>query len=473
MHAFDRDAVTGPITVRLAREGERLTTLDGTTRKLTTDDLLITDETGPIGMAAVMGGASTEIGDGTTAVLLEAAHWEPTGVARTARRHRLPSEAAKRFERGVDPEMTVVALARAAELLAEYGGATVVGGAGRRRHPRPAADDRPRRRQACPGRRRALHAPRQVVELLGAVGCDVDASGNPLAVTPPPWRPDLTDPADLIEEVVRLAGYDDIPSVLPDGAARARDSPTCSAAGAASAARWPRPGTSRRRPTRSSGRRRWTPWACPTTTRAVPSSSSGTRCRRRSRRCARRCCPACWRPWPATSPAGSATSPCSSTARCSPAASAHLRRCRAWTGRPDDETLAALLGAVPEQPWHVAVALTGNREPRGWWGPGRAGGLGRRRAGRAARGRGLGCRDHRARGGAGALAPGPLRGAARRRPRGRPRRRAAPPGVRGPRAAGAHVGHGAGPRRAAGGRRCRSARPSRASRRCSSTWRSS
>ena len=128
MHAFDRDAVTGPITVRLAREGERLTTLDGTTRKLTTDDLLITDETGPIGLAAVMGGASTEIGDGTTNVLLEAAHWEPTGVARTARRHRLPSEAAKRFERGVDPELTVVALARAAELLAEYGGAKVVGG---------------------------------------------------------------------------------------------------------------------------------------------------------------------------------------------------------------------------------------------------------------------------------------------------------------------------------------------------------
>src|SRR3982751_3017555 len=133
MHAFDRDAVTGPITVRLAHEGEKLTTLDGNVRRLSTDDLLITDESGPIGLAAVMGGASTESGGGsqgraTTAVLLEAAHWEPTGVARTARRHRLPSEAAKRFERGVDPELTVVALARAAELLAEYGGATVVGG---------------------------------------------------------------------------------------------------------------------------------------------------------------------------------------------------------------------------------------------------------------------------------------------------------------------------------------------------------
>src|SRR5215212_834977 len=128
MHAFDRGAVTGPITVRLAREGEKLTTLDGTVRTLSTDDLLITDDSGPIGLAAVMGGASTEIGAGTTSVLLEAAHWEPAGVARTARRHRLPSEAAKRFERGVDPEMTVIALARAADLLCQYGGAQVVGG---------------------------------------------------------------------------------------------------------------------------------------------------------------------------------------------------------------------------------------------------------------------------------------------------------------------------------------------------------
>src|SRR3712207_4826500 len=128
MHAFDRDAVPGPIVARLAREGERLPTLAGADRVLSPDDLLITDDTGPIGLAAVMGGASTEIGDGTRTVLLEAAHWEPTGVARTARRHRLPSEAAKRFERGVDPEMTVVALARAADLLCEYGGARVVGG---------------------------------------------------------------------------------------------------------------------------------------------------------------------------------------------------------------------------------------------------------------------------------------------------------------------------------------------------------
>ncbi|HYO37972.1 MAG TPA: phenylalanine--tRNA ligase subunit beta, partial [Geodermatophilus sp.] len=218
MHAFDRDAVTGPIVVRRAREGERLTTLDGAARQLSPDDLLITDDTGPIGLAAVMGGATTEIGDGTTSVLLEAAHWEPTGVARTARRHKLPSEAAKRFERGVDPEMTVASLARAAQLLAEYGGARVVGGPVDvdTRAPRPviALD------AARPGRVSGVPYPAaQVVELLGAVGCAVEGpsagDGGSLTVTPPSWRPDLTDPADLVEEVVRLAGYDDVPSVLP------------------------------------------------------------------------------------------------------------------------------------------------------------------------------------------------------------------------------------------------------------------
>src|SRR4051794_9890052 len=214
MHAFDRDAVTGPITVRLAREGEKLTTLDGVTRELSDDDLLITDDTGPIGLAAVMGGASTEIGDGTTSVLLEAAHWEPTGVARTARRHRLPSEAAKRFERGVDPEMTMPALARAAALLAEYGGARIVGAPV---DVDPRAPRQPIRLDPLlPARVAGVpYDARQVVELLDAVGCVMTAEGELLDVVPPSWRPDLTDPADLVEEVVRLAGYDEVPSVLP------------------------------------------------------------------------------------------------------------------------------------------------------------------------------------------------------------------------------------------------------------------
>ena len=195
MHAFDRDAVTGPIVVRRARAGERLTTLDGTDRALDADDLLITDDTGPIGLAAVMGGASTEIGDGTTAVLLEAAHWEPTGVARTARRHRLPSEAAKRFERGVDPEMTTVGAGprggTARRVRRRAGGRR----AGRRRHPRPAAGrSRSTPAEARPGGRRAVHPRRRWSSCSPRSAATVDGDGGPLArhpavVAPGPHRP--------------------------------------------------------------------------------------------------------------------------------------------------------------------------------------------------------------------------------------------------------------------------------------------
>src|SRR4051794_3488089 len=373
MHAFDRDAVTGPITVRLAREGEKLQTLDGTTRKLTADDLLITDDTGPIGLAAVMGGATTEIGDSTTAVLLEAAHWEPTGVARTARRHRLPSEAAKRFERGVDPEMTVVALARAAELLAEYGGARVVGGVVDidTRAPRPAiALDaaKPARVAGVP------YSAAQVVELLGAVGCSVDIDGGAdnevLTVTPPSWRPDLTDPADLVEEVVRLAGYDDVPSVLPTappgrgltdvqrrrraiGRALAEfgyvEAPSYPFVGTAALDALGLPEDDERRQAvivrnplseeEPGLRTTLLPGLLATLARNL---SRGQRDL-------------------ALFEHGAVFSGGVRT----PAPLPGVDR------RPDDETLAALLGAVPEQPWHVAVALSGHREPRGWWGPGR------------------------------------------------------------------------------------------------------
>ena len=372
MHAFDRDAVTGPITVRLAREGERLTTLDGVERKLTADDLLITDESGPIGMAAVMGGASTEIGDGTTSVLLEAAHWEPAGVARTARRHRLPSEAAKRFERGVDPEMTVVALARAAELLAEYGGGKVVGGVVDvdTRAPRPTIPldaARPARTAGVP------YSAAQVVEFLRAVGCDVDASGSPLAVTPPSWRPDLTDPVDLVEEVVRLAGYDDVPSVLPtappgrgltDTQRRRRSvGRTLAEAGYVEAPSYPFVGPAAldalgladddprrevvlvRNPLSEQEpglRTTLLPGLLATLSRNLSRGQRDVALFEHG----------------AVFPGGVRTP--------APLPGAD--------SRPDDETLAALLGAVPAQPWHVAVALAGDREPRGWWGPGRQAG---------------------------------------------------------------------------------------------------
>ncbi len=127
MHAFDLDKLTGPLVVRRAEPGEKLSTLDGTVRVLDGADMVIADDSGVISLAAVMGGASTEIGDATTNVLFEAAHWAPLAVAHTARRHKLPSEASKRFERGADPALGPVAAARAVELLTSIGGGTVAG----------------------------------------------------------------------------------------------------------------------------------------------------------------------------------------------------------------------------------------------------------------------------------------------------------------------------------------------------------
>jgi phenylalanyl-tRNA synthetase beta chain len=213
LHAFDRAKLRGTLGVRRAKPGETLTTLDDVTRTLDPDDLVVTDDTGAIALAGTMGGASTEIGSGTTDIVLEAAHWDPGSITRTARRHRLPSEASKRFERGVDPEIAGIALQRCIDLLSEHGGAsaapgyTVVGD--------PLAPQAivmsALRPQSLAG---MAISPGDVRAHLEAVGCTVEGI-DVLRVQPPTWRPDLLQPADLIEEVVRLAGYDNLPSVLP------------------------------------------------------------------------------------------------------------------------------------------------------------------------------------------------------------------------------------------------------------------
>ncbi len=214
LHAFDRAKLTGPIVVRRARAGEKLATLDDVVRTLDPDDMVVTDDTGAIGLAGVMGGASTEIGDDTSDVVLEAAHWDPASVSRTVRRHRLPSEAARRFERGVDPAIAAVALARCVELLVEHGDARAVDGYTVSGTTAPAsritlAASRPEIVAGMPISRE--HA----IAHLEAVGCTVEAGELLLQVEPPSWRPDLVIAADLIEEVVRLEGYDKLPSVLP------------------------------------------------------------------------------------------------------------------------------------------------------------------------------------------------------------------------------------------------------------------
>ncbi|GHH75064.1 phenylalanine--tRNA ligase beta subunit [Kitasatospora indigofera] len=224
LHAYDRGRVDGPIQVRRAQEGELLTTLDGVKRKLSAEDLLICDNSGPIGLAGVMGGASTEILDavldpetgestGSTEVIIEAAHFDSVSVARTAKRHKLPSEASKRFERGVDPEAARAAAQRAVDLLVLIAGGTAEAGVTDIAAPHPLrtitiAADLPDRVAGT------VYGRETVARRLQEVGCSV-AGADVLEVTPPTWRPDLTDPYDLVEEVIRLEGYDNVPARMP------------------------------------------------------------------------------------------------------------------------------------------------------------------------------------------------------------------------------------------------------------------
>lgn len=226
MHAYDLDKVTGPIVVRRARQGEQHTTLDDVERTLDAEDLLITDCQGGhgarvLGIAGVMGGAETEMTETSTNVLLEAAHFDAVSVARSARRHKLPSEASKRFERGSDPELPPVAAQYAAELLVEYGGGTIDAGVTDVNNitPQPTVTLPFAAATQLIG---VDYAPERVEELLRAIGCSVTkSSDDTFAVVPPSWRPDLVGgPAHLIEEIARLDGYDKIPSVVPVGPAK-------------------------------------------------------------------------------------------------------------------------------------------------------------------------------------------------------------------------------------------------------------
>jgi phenylalanyl-tRNA synthetase beta chain len=218
MHAFDATKLDGDLVVRRAAEGEKLTTLDGVCRELDPDDIVICDASGPVSLAAVMGGESTEVGPQTTSLLLEAANWDPASVARAARRHKLPSEAARRFERGVDPALAPAAAELAATLLTRYGGGQVLPGRTDVGTPPDPVSvvmpiDEPDR---MAGR---VYGRGVTVRRLSQIGCAVEVATTSGAATvtavPPSWRPDLVQPADLVEEVLRLEGYDTIPSTLP------------------------------------------------------------------------------------------------------------------------------------------------------------------------------------------------------------------------------------------------------------------
>ena len=382
LHAFDAGRTSGAIVVRLAQPGETLRTLDGAERTLDPDDLLITDDSGPIGLAGVMGGESTEIPlaadlpDGARVdVLLEAAHFEPAGAARTARRHKLPSEASKRFERVVDPALPPYAAERAAKLLVDLGGGTFADG----RTDEGGVPDVPSVRMPLnlPDRTAGVAYPRgATVRRLSQVGCrtdiDTGADGQGMVVaTPPTWRPDLRLPADLVEEVLRLEGYDAIPSVVPAAPPGRGLTPSQLRRRAVSRALaesghvevlpfpfvsggvWDRLGL----PDDDERRR--------TVAVSNPLDADRSRLattllpglldmlvRNRSRGFDDL----------ALYTVGQVTQP---------GAEPSVVPDPPVTERPSDAVYGQIRAALPDQPTHVAVVLSGDREPRGWWGKGR------------------------------------------------------------------------------------------------------
>lgn len=222
LHAYDLDYVKAPFVVRRAKAGEKFTTLDDVERTLSTEDILITDSPDGkeasriVGLAGVMGGLDSEIRpDTTTALVIEGAHFDRGSVARTARRHKLPSEASKRFERGVDKDLAPVAVQRVVDLLVEYAGATPdpEGFDLNQAAPMPVIDFDLSEPSRLIG---TEYTGSQVKEILANLGCKVSTgSAGRIQVEPPTWRPDLATGPDLVEEIARIDGYDRIPSVIP------------------------------------------------------------------------------------------------------------------------------------------------------------------------------------------------------------------------------------------------------------------
>ncbi|SEG97816.1 phenylalanyl-tRNA synthetase beta subunit [Saccharopolyspora kobensis] len=375
LHAFDATKVTGDLVVRRAEAGEKLITLDGVSRELDPDDIVIADETGPVSLAGVMGGESTEIGHDTHDVLLEAANWDPASIARAIRRHKLPSEAGKRFERQVDPAVAPVAVELAAQLLVRYGDGTIAPGrtdVGEPKQPAPVTMP-----LALPDKIAGVSYERGVTaRRLGQIGCRIEVSTSDEGVglvtaTPPTWRPDLTQPYDLVEEVLRLEGYHTIPSVLPaappgrglTGEQRRERavSRALAAEGYVEVLPFPFVGKAmldafglaeddERRRTASVLNALESDRSLLTTTLLTGLAEVMQRNVSRGQRDL------------ALFHIGQVVQP---AAEQPPVPEVGVAQ------RPSDEQLAALEAALPAQPKHVAVLLGGHREQAGWWGKGR------------------------------------------------------------------------------------------------------
>jgi phenylalanyl-tRNA synthetase beta chain len=368
LHAFDRTKLAGDLVVRRASNGETLRTLEDVTRTLDPADLVIADDSGAVAIAGVMGGASTEIGDSTTEIVLESAHFDQVSVAYTARRHRLTSEASRRFERGVDDALAPAAAESAMRMLVQLGGATA--------GPVTDVDKRAERPSiqldtSLPGRLAGVDYSVDVVRgRLQDVGCTV-AGDDTLTITAPSWRPDLRLPVDLVEEVVRLQGYDQLPTTVPrapSGRGLTREqrqrrhvSRALAAAGYAEVLSYPftapDAGDALLMPADDARR--------PSVRLANPVSEEEPMMR-------------------ASLLPGLLTALARNIGRGFPdvalfefgpvfrwSAGAGAMPHPAVAERPGDDVITDMDLALPAQPQHVAVAIAGRWEREGWWGPGR------------------------------------------------------------------------------------------------------
>jgi phenylalanyl-tRNA synthetase beta chain len=380
LHAFDAGTLRDAVVVRRARTGERMTTLDGQDRALDPEDLLITDGGHtPIAIAGVMGGRDTEVGDSTTDVLIESATFDQVSVARSARRHRLPSEASKRFERGLDPELAPAAAELAVTLLVAYGGGRAESGVTDVGTPRPVVTidldpGYPARFVGVP------YARADVARILTEIGCGVEdvatTSGSMLRVRPPSWRPDLATAPDLVEEVARIDGYDRIPSVVPtppSGSGLTRDQRARRVvaevlAGQGLTEVWGAPFVGDDRHAALG----WDPQEVRARTVRLRNPLSeeqplmrvsllSTMVDALVRNVAR----------------GSKDVGLFEIGLVTAMEGPQLAAPTEDVGRlPDPRTLAAIHAAIPAQPRHVGIMLAGDRDRAGWWGPGRRADLG-------------------------------------------------------------------------------------------------
>ena len=214
MHAFDKDLVGDKIVVRDAKEGEVLETLDGEERKLQTTDLVITDGTRAIALGGVMGGKNTEVSEETKNIILESAYFNPTSVRRTSAAHGLRSDSSARFEKGIDPNMQKAALARAVELILELcPNAVVESSVGVVNK----VDDKVVEitTSYINNYLGIILSTEEIVAILEGLSFKVEASGEDLVVKVPTRRPDISIKQDLVEEAIRIYGYDNLASTLP------------------------------------------------------------------------------------------------------------------------------------------------------------------------------------------------------------------------------------------------------------------